>query len=57
MYIYEYFNIWIGGVRVFLVFWGFTPFSGDLGEYIFCIAICFDITVTCLVIVTVTFTT
>jgi len=29
------FNIWIDGVRVFLVFRDFTPFSGDLGEYSF----------------------
>ena len=29
------FNIWIDGVRVFLVFRDFTPFFGELGEYSF----------------------
>jgi len=29
------FNIWIDGVRVFLVFRDFSRFSGELGEYNF----------------------
>ena len=36
------FNIWIGGLHVFLVFRDFTPFFGDLGEYVSFITSYFD---------------